>query len=177
LDPINNALFSLGVLHVLNDLPYADSIIFDTRKYLFGLNATKFVSLIDSYGLGQFLDDGATNVTILAPTNEVIDEDDIPNNKKVQWLSYHIARGAWSPSYLNDRMLLKTEYNSSQLNHDSQRLQVRVGKNRDDWDTNKSLLKSIRFSDHSKVIGDDSKSNLYDNDNEHCILIFNYYYY
>jgi hypothetical protein len=157
------------VLHILDDLPYADSLVFDTRKYLFGLNATKFVSLIDSYGLGNFLDDGTTNITILAPTNEVIDEDDIPNNKKVQWLSYHIAKGAWGPSDLEDRMLLKTEYNASLLNYDSQRLQVRVGKDHGDdryhWDNKMSLLQSIRFSDHSKVIGDDSKFIIqYDNE-------------
>lgn len=155
-------LFCVGVLHILDDLPYADSLVFDTRKYLFGLNATKFVSLIDSYGLGQYLDDGTTNVTIFAPPNEVIDEDDIPNNKKAQWLSYHIAQGAWSSPDLKDRMLLKTKYNASQLNHESQRLQVRVGKNRADgrydWNHKKSSLKSIRFSDHSKMIGDDSKS-------------------
>ncbi|GAA5801723.1 hypothetical protein HPULCUR_007175 [Helicostylum pulchrum] len=137
-----------GVVHVLDDLPFADSVVFDTRKYLFGLNATKFVSLIDQFGLGSFLDSESNDVTILAPTNEVIDEDDIPNNLKKQWLSYHLIQGAWKPSDLVDRRLLKTEYNSSLLLNESQRMVVRVGKEQE-------LLKSIQFGSHSKVIGND----------------------
>ncbi|RCH80244.1 hypothetical protein CU098_000487, partial [Rhizopus stolonifer] len=143
-----------GAIHILNDLPYADSIVFDTRKYLFGLNATKFVSLIDAYGLGRFLNKGTNNVTILAPTNEVIDEDSIPNNQKVQWLSYHLVQGAYNPSDLSDGQLLKTEYNATQLYNDSQRLSVSIGKAKDD-PVLESLIKSIRFGDYSKVIGVD----------------------
>lgn len=155
----------IGVLHVVDDLPYADTLVFDTRKYLFGLNATKFVSLVDEYGLGRFLNEGANNVTILAPTNEVLDQDDIPNNQKVQWLSYHIVQGAWEPHDLEDHMLLKTEYNSSQLYSQSQRLLVAIGKDesRAQKSDRKGLLKSIRFGDHSRVIGDDSKSLSYIN--------------
>ncbi|KAK4520092.1 Aconitate hydratase mitochondrial [Mucor velutinosus] len=150
-----DVLAANGVLHIVDDLPFANSLVFDTRKYLFGLNATKFVSLVDEYGLGRFLDEGTNNVTILAPTNEVLDEDDIPNNKKVQWLSYHIAQGAYGPEDLENRMLLKTEYNSSQLNHQSQRLLVTVGNDKRDMNDRHSLLKAIRFGDHSKVVGDD----------------------
>ncbi|KAI8383020.1 FAS1 domain-containing protein [Blakeslea trispora] len=145
-----------GVIHLLNDLPYADSIVFDTRKYLFGLNATKFVSLIDSYGLGRFLNKGTNNITILAPTNEVIDEDAIPNNQKTPWLSYHLVQGAYSPSELSDRMLLKTEFNSSQLFNEPQRLFVSVGKSKEEtMENTNALVKSIRFGDYSKVVGVD----------------------
>jgi hypothetical protein len=91
-------------------------------------------------------------VTILAPTNEVIDEDDIPNNLKKQWLSYHLIQGAWKPDNLVDRMLLKSEYNSSQLLDDSQRIVVRVGTG-----TKDDLWKSIQFGSHSKVIGNECK--------------------
>lgn len=117
--------------------------------------------MVDEYGLGRFLDEGTNNVTILAPTNEVLDEDDIPNNQKVQWLSYHIAQGAWEPHDLNDHMLLKTEYNSTQLRNESQRLLVTVENNRNNVkETDRSaILKSIRFGDHSRVVGDDSKLN------------------
>lgn len=133
----------------------AGSLVFDTRKYLFGLNATKFVSLIDQYGLGNFLDSESNDVTILAPTNEVIDEDDIPNNLKKQWLSYHLIQGAWKPTDLVDRRLLKSEYNSSLLLNESQRMVVRVGKD----EKLQELLKSIQFGSHSKVIGNDRKLN------------------
>lgn len=136
----------------MDDLPFADSLVFDTRKYLFGLNATKFVSLIDKYELGYFLDSDSVNVTILAPTNEVIDEDDIPNNLKKQWLSYHLLQGAWKADDLEDRMLLKSEYNSSRLLDDAQRIVVRVGTgSRDD------ARKPIQFGPNSQVIGSDCK--------------------
>lgn len=147
----------IGVIHVLDDLPYSNSLVFDTRKYLFGLNATKFVSLIDTFGLARFLDSESTNLTILAPTNEVIDEDDIPNNQKKQWLSYHLIQGAWKSSDLEDHMLLKSEYNSSQLLNEPQRIVVHVGSGTEGHDESSVLMKSIRFGSHSKMIGSDCK--------------------
>ncbi|KAI9475398.1 MAG: FAS1 domain-containing protein [Benjaminiella poitrasii] len=132
-----------GVLHILDDLPYKpNSVQFNARKYLLGLNATKFVSLLDAFDLSDFLT--SSNKTILAPTNEVIDEDDIPNNQKRQWLSYHLLQQSWEPSQITDGALLKTEYNSSLLNNEPQRVLVSV----DDQKKN-----NIRFGDHSKVIG------------------------
>lgn len=103
-----------------------NSIDFDSRKYLIGLNATKFISLMDHYGLGNYLNNQTTNMTILAPMNDVIDEDDIPNNQKLQWLSYHIIDGAWSSKDLYDNMLLTTKYHSPQLNDQPQRLIVNI---------------------------------------------------
>lgn len=77
----------------------------------------------------------------------------------MQWLSYHIAQGAYGPEDLENHMLLKTEYNSSQLDHQSQRLLVTVGNDKRDFKDRHSLLKAIRFGDHSRVVGDDSKIN------------------
>lgn len=134
------------MLHILDDLPFANSLVFDTRKYLYGLNATKFIALLDEYGLDHYLDKRTTNITLLVPTNEVIDEDDIPNNQKKQWLSYHIAQGAWNSSDLHDHMLLESSYYSPQLDNQPQRLLVRVSPT------------SIHFGDHSKVIGTESNN-------------------
>ncbi|KAG1404010.1 hypothetical protein G6F60_004634 [Rhizopus arrhizus] len=131
-----------GVIHLLEDVPYSDSVVFDTRKYLIGLNATKFISLMDAYGLGSFLNN--ENKTILALTNDVIDEDEIPNNRKLPWLSYHILDGAWKSKGLYNNMLIKTQYYSTQLNNKPQRLVVYVDE-----------LDSISFGPHSKVIGNE----------------------
>ncbi|CEG78716.1 hypothetical protein RMATCC62417_13284 [Rhizopus microsporus] len=118
-----------------------NSIDFDSRKYLIGLNATKFISLMDHYGLGNYLNNQTTNKTILAPMNDVIDEDDIPNNQKLQWLSYHIIDGAWSSKDLYDNMLLTTKYHSPQLNDQPQRLVVNIDQ-------------TIMFGgDHSRMVG------------------------
>ncbi|KAG1529800.1 hypothetical protein G6F50_017752 [Rhizopus delemar] len=81
---------------------------------------------MDHYGLGNYLNNQTTNMTILAPMNDVIDEDDIPNNQKLQWLSYHIIDGAWSSKDLYDNMLLTTKYHSPQLNDHPQRLIVNI---------------------------------------------------
>ncbi|KAI8887676.1 FAS1 domain-containing protein [Backusella circina FSU 941] len=151
----SDILAANGVVHQLTDIPYAESIDFDTRKYLIGLNATKFVSLVDEYGLGHYLDSETTNITLLAPTNDVIDEDTIPNSQKKQWLNYHIVNGVWGPDDLNDRMLLETEYTSDQLGGGHQKLSVHVHDRRD-------LPKSIQFGSGSGVIG----SNLFIDGNE-----------
>ncbi|KAI8973486.1 FAS1 domain-containing protein [Mycotypha africana] len=140
-----------GVIHVLEDLPYANTLSFDTRKYLLGLNATKFVSLMNEFGLGKYIEKETQNVTILTPPNDVISEDDIPNSHKEQWLSYHVIEGVWNPSDLIDRMLLKTKYNAAELRNSPQRLQVRVSGHRvpDDYSM---LSKPIYFGDHSRII-------------------------
>jgi uncharacterized surface protein with fasciclin (FAS1) repeats len=137
-------------VHQLEDVPYADSIDFDTRKYLIGLNATKFVSLVDEFGLGRYLNSETTNITLLAPTNDVIDEDNIPNSQKKRWLSYHIVNGAWKADDLSNNMLLDTEYTSDELDGAHQKLSVRVH-------DRKELLKSIQFGSGSGVIGSDCK--------------------
>lgn len=99
---------------------------------------------MDAYGLGSFLNN--ENKTILALTNDVIDEDEIPNNRKLPWLSYHILDGAWKSKDLYNNMLIKTQYYSTQLNNKPQRLVVYVDK-----------PDSISFGPHSKVIGNECK--------------------
>lgn len=140
-----------GVVHVLEDVPYTNSFVFDTRKYLIGVNATKFISLIDQYQLTSLI---SSNKTILAPLNEMMDEDDIPNNQKIQWLTYHIIQGAYSSENLYDMMLLKTLYNSSMLNNRPQRLVVHVDRNTRE---EKGLMNSAYSFNHQKVVGKESK--------------------
>ncbi|KAG1457377.1 hypothetical protein G6F55_005969 [Rhizopus delemar] len=136
-----------GVVHVLEDVPYTNSFVFDTRKYLIGVNATKFISLIDQYQLTSLI---SSNKTILAPLNEMMDEDDIPNNQKIQWLTYHIIQGAYPSENLYDMMLLKTLYNSSMLNNRPQRLVVHVDRNTRE---EKGLMNSAYSFNHQKVVG------------------------
>lgn len=141
----------------MDDVLIPDSIIFNSRKYLYGMNATKLVSLMDRHGLAGYLDDDTKNVTIIAPLNENIDEDSIPNKEKENWLQYHVVNGAWPTETLYDGMLLKSEFRSPRLTNASQRIPVHV-------ETEKSLLfnlasgsKSVRF-DHSRALSDPGKS-------------------
>ncbi|KAI8097423.1 FAS1 domain-containing protein [Halteromyces radiatus] len=113
-----------GVLHELQVMPNSQQVKFDTRKYLYGVNATKFVSLLDNYGLGHYLASGVTNFTLLAPDNDSIDEGSIPDNVKKSWLSYHILHGQWYRDQLTDRQLLPSEFKSPQLNDQPQQVPV-----------------------------------------------------
>jgi uncharacterized surface protein with fasciclin (FAS1) repeats len=105
-------------------MPRTKQVAFDIRKYLYGIDATKFVSLLDRYGLGYYLAPGVTNFTVLAPENDSIDEGSLPDNLKKAWLSYHIVHGQWFPDQLHDRQLLPSEYKSPQLNDQAQRIPI-----------------------------------------------------
>ncbi|ORX50177.1 FAS1 domain-containing protein [Hesseltinella vesiculosa] len=107
-----------GVVHELGDLPIPASLNFDARKYMYGLNTTKFVDLLDRYGLSSYLDASPHHYTFLAPENAVIDENEIPNHDKRAWLSYHIANGSWTPDQFYDGMMLDAEYIPGNLGPD-----------------------------------------------------------
>lgn len=117
-------LIYVGVLHKVENMPRTKQVAFDIRKYLYGIDATKFVSLLDRYGLGYYLAPGVTNFTVLAPENDSIDEGSLPDNLKKAWLSYHIVHGQWFPDQLHDRQLLPSEYKSPQLNDQAQRIPI-----------------------------------------------------
>ncbi|CAO3699059.1 unnamed protein product [Rhizopus stolonifer] len=111
-----------GVIHVLEDIPYSNSFVFDTRKYLIGMNSTGYVSMMDQYNLSSLLTSG--NITVLVPSDDSINGDAIPNNQKKDWLKYHLLNGAWSSQELYNNQLLSTLLFSSQLKNLSQLLDV-----------------------------------------------------
>ncbi|KAI8377519.1 FAS1 domain-containing protein [Radiomyces spectabilis] len=115
-----------GVIHVLDQPLIPDSLTFNVRKYLYGLNATKFVSMMDAHHLSDYLTNDDEWYTFLVPPNHVIDEDDIPENAKTYWLQYHLAAGQWTTEYLRNGMLLKTEFQSDLLKGAPQRLPVHM---------------------------------------------------
>lgn len=126
------------------------SLLFTPRKYLYGVNATKFVSLLDDYGLDHYMDNNDNNqkYTFLAPGNEDINEDMIPNIYKRNWLSYHILTGYMPPDQLVDGSLLRTEFLSNDLGGAPQRVPILV-----EAEGQHTMGRSIRFS-HSRVLSD-----------------------
>jgi hypothetical protein len=144
------------VIHELEDTPIPESLIFNGRKYLYGLNTTKFVSLVDRFGLGDYLDTvKKDNFTFLAPENDAIDENAIPNHSKRDWLSYHILNGSWTKDRLSDGMMLASQFASAPMGGALQRIPVYV-------DNEEVLVsskpgKSIRF-DNARVITDIGKT-------------------
>lgn len=86
-----------------------DFLNLDTRKVLSAIHATKFGRLLDSNGLGRYLDKDQTDqVTILAPPNDKLDEGNVPKNQMKAWLEYHIVRNRYRPSDLIHGQLLET---------------------------------------------------------------------
>lgn len=147
---------TVGVIHELEDIPIPESLIFNSRKYLYGLNTTKFVSLVDRFGLGEYLDNAKKyNYTFLAPENDAIDENAIPNHSKRDWLSYHLLNGSWTKDTLSDGMMLASQFASEPMGGALQRIPVYV-------DNEEVLVaskpgKSIRF-DNARVITDIGKN-------------------
>lgn len=116
--------FYVGVLHRVEMVPVTSKLTFDTRKYLYGINATAFVALLDEFGLEHYLDNNVTTLTLLAPDNASIDEGSLPDNIKKAWLSYHLVHGQWNRDELEDRQLLASELKTAQLNHKPQQITV-----------------------------------------------------
>ncbi|KAI8335752.1 FAS1 domain-containing protein [Chlamydoabsidia padenii] len=143
-----------GVIHELEDIPVPESLTFNGRKYLYGLNTTKFVTLIDRFGLGEYLDNSKKyNFTFLAPENDAIDENAIPNHSKRAWLSYHISNGSWTKDKLSDGMMLASQFASEPMGGALQRIPVYVDNEQVLAVSSAKPGKSIRF-DNARVITD-----------------------
>ncbi|KAI9300719.1 FAS1 domain-containing protein [Cunninghamella echinulata] len=143
-----------GVVHELKEVPLPNNLVFDTRKYLYGLNATKYASLFDRYGLAPYLDKDSKDYTFIVPQNDVIDEKNtIPSHKEQNWLRYHFLKGSWTSDILRDGLMLESQFLSSKMGDVLQRIPVYV---ENEEILNSKPGKSIQF-DRARVIGDHVK--------------------
>ncbi|KAI7871666.1 FAS1 domain-containing protein [Spinellus fusiger] len=141
-----------GVIHELEETVVPQSIVFNARKYLVGLNATVFVELLDQYGLGGYLDAPAHPYSFLVPTNQALIESRLPENKMADWLQYHILNGSWFKEDFTSSRLLSTEFRSKALKGAYQKLPVFV-ESESALDTTGKTGKSIHFG-RARVIGE-----------------------
>ncbi|KAI8377850.1 FAS1 domain-containing protein [Radiomyces spectabilis] len=139
-----------GVVHELESGMVPSNIVFDVRKYLYGFNATKFVTLMETYGLGHYLGADSHNFTVLVPSNDDLDDHDVPIHTMRSWLRYHLLPGCWTNDLLQDSMLMDTEYKASSLGGAPQKLPVFIETEKM---KGKPTGKSIRFN-HARVLGD-----------------------
>jgi hypothetical protein len=138
-----------GVIHEIDETFKPETIQFDTRKYMYGSNATHIVDLLDKYHLGEhYLDQNNYNYTFLIPPLDRINSSLISSS----WLSYHIMNGSWPQDKLINDMLLRSEYRSPELGNKRQRLPVYV----ENEHIASSGGQSIHF-DRTRVIGDNSE--------------------
>lgn len=140
----------VGVVHVLEKplMPKHKQDFFKLtpRKALIGLNATRFVELIDHLKLTDYLDENK-ELTLLAPPNDSMDF--FADSKKLEsWLKYHIIRGRVEPDQLKDNALLETESHNHLGDDQYQRIDVHI--------TESSKGKSIQFG-RSGILGDPGK--------------------
>ncbi|OMH83790.1 hypothetical protein AX774_g2695 [Zancudomyces culisetae] len=116
------------------------------EKGLIGLNATKFIEMVESVGLAKYINGEMKNekMTILVPTNEAIDE--WYNNNEInkanmmgnnatesvrEFVLYHMIHGSqYTKETLSDGQLLQTELETAKLKQQKQ--VIKVGKSTDD---------------------------------------------
>jgi hypothetical protein len=138
-----------GVIHEIDETFKPDIIQFDTRKYMYGCNATHVVDLLDKYQLSErYLDQKDYDYTFLVPPLDRINSSLISSS----WLTYHIMNESWPQDKLIDNTLLKTEFRSPELGGMRQRLPVYV--ERENIVT--AGGQSIHF-DRARVTGDNSE--------------------
>lgn len=89
---------------------------------MYGSNATHMVELFDKYDLANYVDHTENSYTFLVPPNDAINASLISKS----WLSYHIVNGSWPQENLKDEMLLASQFKSSDLGGNYQRLPVYV---------------------------------------------------
>lgn len=111
-----------GVIHEVDETFKPEGIEFNTRKYMYGSNATHMVELFDKYDLANYVDHTENSYTFLVPPNDAINASLISKS----WLSYHIVNGSWPQENLKDEMLLASQFKSSDLGGNYQRLPVYV---------------------------------------------------
>jgi hypothetical protein len=119
-----NAYYA-GVIHTIEHPIIPRNLLFTARKYLIGINATKFVAMMDENSLGSYLDDPSLSLTFLAPINDAFEQFDIEAGNVTKKLLYHILP-SWKPDQLNDGLLVDTSFSDKKLGGSAQKLKVSV---------------------------------------------------
>ncbi|KAI8968034.1 FAS1 domain-containing protein [Mycotypha africana] len=148
-----------GVIHMIDGTFRPDIIQFNTRKYLYGMNAMHIVELLDEFNLSDpyltsdtnTTDSGSDKASASVSTNNVytflIPPQETLNKSLIteSWLKYHIFQQPWPKDALANDMLIETEFRSNQLSGQGQRVPV--------YTPGTSSRKTIQF-DKARVIGD-----------------------
>ncbi|GAB5586900.1 hypothetical protein Unana1_01800 [Umbelopsis nana] len=121
-----NDLTANGAIHSMENAIVPRDLVFNARKYLVGMNATKFVALMDEHGLSDYLDDTRRQVTFLAPVNDAFDQLEGTPGNFTKLLLYHILPKPWVPKDLTDGLLIATELVEHKLAGFAQKMEVRV---------------------------------------------------
>ncbi|RUS14906.1 FAS1 domain-containing protein [Endogone sp. FLAS-F59071] len=155
-----DVIASNGAIHTLSSLLLPTALQFTARKYLIGLNSSRFVSLLDELDLGYYLDDTTndSSFTILAPRDEAFEDEDLPARGTPEfkrWLQYHIVPGKKELQDLNDGTLLETELVTQELKGTRQRIKVGVEEEKLWFGGNDkgNTRKDVRFNE-AGLVGD-----------------------
>ncbi|KAI9020238.1 hypothetical protein CLU79DRAFT_756288 [Phycomyces nitens] len=147
-----DVLAANGVIHEVQDTVVPRSIVFNSRKYLYGLNATSFVELMDQYGQAHYIDSPG-NYTFLVPSNEDLEDDMIPETVKPSWLRYHILGGTWTKDDFQNSTLVASEFRSEYLGGARQRIPVYVETEGIQDVSSRPTGRSVRFG-RSRILGE-----------------------
>ncbi|GBB93115.1 hypothetical protein RclHR1_02110014 [Rhizophagus clarus] len=132
-----------GVIHVITNVANPKALKFTTHKYLCGLKATKFVASIIKHGLTHYIEGSNTSYTILAPIDNNLD--------KSLNLEYHILKGKYLPSELEDGMTVQTEFRTEEIRNRKQRAVVNLVQKLDNNGDESVQRTEIQFNEISVV--------------------------
>ncbi|OBZ91918.1 FAS1 domain-containing protein fsc1 [Choanephora cucurbitarum] len=109
-----------GVIHEISDTFRPPSIIFDTRKYLYGSNSTHMVDLMDNYNISDYYLKDRHNATFLIPALDTINQSIVSKD----WVEYHILHQPYTLK--KGSFLLDSEFKSPDLGYQRQKMLVSV---------------------------------------------------
>ncbi|KAJ1959419.1 hypothetical protein IWQ62_004617 [Dispira parvispora] len=120
-----------GVIHITDEIFPTDQLVFTPEKYLIGLNATRFVTLLRDNGLASYLHEPHGNrlLTILAPTDNAFDNFPVglpPTGSQElhDMLQYHMLPQRYTPHTLQDQQHIASDLRPAMLNTRTQWIRV-----------------------------------------------------
>ncbi|KAJ1657752.1 hypothetical protein IWQ61_002897 [Dispira simplex] len=120
-----------GVIHITDEIFPTDQLVFTPEKYLIGLNATRFVTLLRDNGLASYLHEphGNRPLTILAPTNDAFGNfpAGLPptgSQELHDMLQYHMLPQCHTLHTLQDQQHIASDLRPAMLNSRTQWIHV-----------------------------------------------------
>lgn len=123
-----DVMASNGIIQTVSSLLRPSTLKFTTLKYVIGLDAGHFATLIRDVGV-DYKVEGDAPITILAPCDEAFAEVVLPPPGSwalKKWVQYHLIPGRITLESLNDGQMLETEVVEEELRGAKQRVKVGV---------------------------------------------------
>ncbi|RUS19493.1 hypothetical protein BC937DRAFT_87386 [Endogone sp. FLAS-F59071] len=143
-----DVMASNGIIQTVSTVLRPSTLKFTALKYVIGLNAGRFASLIHDVGVNYKLE-GDVPITILAPCDEAFADVELPPSGSwalKKWVQYHLIAGRVTLESLNDGQMLETEVVEEELRGRKQRVKVEVKGNDVKFNQASVLVGQVHFN-------------------------------